>query len=178
MSPASAPTKPTFTALLKAGVAHQQGGRLAEAEAAYKQALKVTPGQPDALHLLGALASGAGRPELAVEMIGKAISAVPNHAPFHHTLGQVLIANGKPMEAAGSFRRVIQINPDHNEACKREIMLVAERAAGPAGLTETSITHLVARAGYPVHLVPGEPDNIKLTYPEDWQAALDRLAGE
>ena len=27
-----------------------------------------------------------------------------------------------------------------------------------------------------MRLVPGDPDNLKLTYPEDWDAALARFA--
>ena len=51
---------------------------------------------------------------------------------------------------------------------------LAEAGAGAA----TGITHVVARAGYPVHLVPGEPDNLKLIYPKGWDAAQARLAEE
>ena len=62
------------------------------------------------------------------------------------------------------------------QAYGRDMLLEAERAAGEEGWAETSTANLVARAGYRVRLVPGDPDNLKLTYPEDWDAALARLA--
>ena len=62
------------------------------------------------------------------------------------------------------------------QAYDRDMLLGAERAAGENGLAETSTANLVARAGFRVRLVPGDPDNIKLTYPEDWDAALARFA--
>ena len=77
---------------------------------------------------------------------------------------------GEPLDRG----RVVALqNP---QAYDRDILCAAEPAAGAAGLAEPSTANLVARAGTPVHLVPGEPDNIKLTYPEDWDAAFDRLS--
>lgn len=61
------------------------------------------------------------------------------------------------------------------QAYGRDMLLEAERIAGENGLAETSTANLVAGAGFRVRLVPGDPDNIKLTYPEDWEAALARL---
>jgi tetratricopeptide (TPR) repeat protein len=43
----------TVAELLKAGVQHQQSGRLSEAEACYQRALTAQPDHADALHLLG-----------------------------------------------------------------------------------------------------------------------------
>lgn len=62
------------------------------------------------------------------------------------------------------------------QAYGRDLLLEAERTAGEAGWAEPSTANLVARAGFRVRLVPGDPDNIKLTYPEDWDAALARFA--
>ncbi|MFQ3610665.1 MAG: 2-C-methyl-D-erythritol 4-phosphate cytidylyltransferase [Fimbriimonadales bacterium] len=52
-----------------------------------------------------------------------------------------------------------------------------ERARGQADLSATDDASVVEQAGYPVYLVPGDPDNLKLTTPED-MAMLQRLAGE
>jgi 2-C-methyl-D-erythritol 4-phosphate cytidylyltransferase len=41
-----------------------------------------------------------------------------------------------------------------------------------AGHREDSTVALMQWAGYNVQLVPGCPDNIKITYPEDWERVL------
>ena len=42
------------------------------------------------------------------------------------------------------------------------------------GVVETSITTLITRTGGRVAVVTGETDNIKITYQEDWEAAIGR----
>ena len=48
-------------------VQHQQAGRLREAEQLYRQILVRQPNHAAALHLLGVIAAGAGRNDIAVE---------------------------------------------------------------------------------------------------------------
>ena len=69
---------------------HHQAGRLAEAEALYRQILAVEPQHADALHLLGVLAHQVGRDDLAVEMIRQAITLAPENPAAHSNLGAVL----------------------------------------------------------------------------------------
>ncbi len=40
----------------------------------------------------------------------------------------------------------------------------------------SSVPALFARAGHRVRLVPGDPDNLKITFPEDWATVRARLA--
>jgi hypothetical protein len=51
---------PGVADLLAAGLAHHQAGRLAEAEAYYRQILVAVPDQADILHLLRGVANQAG----------------------------------------------------------------------------------------------------------------------
>ena len=60
-------------------IAAQQidAGRLPPAEAILRQILDKLPTHAEALHLMGVLAYQAGKAELAVELIGKAIASKP-----------------------------------------------------------------------------------------------------
>ncbi len=101
---------------LPAAVAHHQAGRLAEAEALYRQVLAVAPDHGDALHLLGVLAHQTGHSEAAVGLIERAVVA-GNHAPEVQTnLGLVLQTLGRFEAAAAAFLRVTVARPEQAEA--------------------------------------------------------------
>jgi Flp pilus assembly protein TadD len=57
-----------------------QAGRLAEAEALYRQILAVEPRHSETLHFLGVIARQAGRNDLAVEWICHSIGINPTNA--------------------------------------------------------------------------------------------------
>ncbi|HWY85822.1 MAG TPA: hypothetical protein VNX28_03805, partial [Gemmataceae bacterium] len=61
----------TISEALTIAIEHHQGGRLQVAEQIYRQILQVDPNQPDALHLLGVIASVLGHVEIAIKYIGK-----------------------------------------------------------------------------------------------------------
>jgi len=107
---------PSLQELLQTGLGHHQAGRLSQAEAAYRQILQVAPDQPDALHLLGMVANQAGQNELAVELISKAITINPA-APMYYNLGNVFREQGKQDAAVDCFRKALQLQPDHVNAC-------------------------------------------------------------
>ena len=67
----------TIPQALELAVGHHRCGRLAEAEALYRQVLSQQPNHSEALRLLGLLARRAGRPEVAVELISRAIAIDP-----------------------------------------------------------------------------------------------------
>ncbi|MBV9970010.1 MAG: tetratricopeptide repeat protein, partial [Xanthobacteraceae bacterium] len=81
--------------ILDAGIAQHQAGRWVEAEAAYRKVLAQQPDHPDALHLLGVLAQQAGRPELAVDLIGQAIRRNGRNQFYFCNLGLALRDLGK-----------------------------------------------------------------------------------
>ena len=63
------------------GLPLHQAGRLAEAEACYRQALTLDPAHAEALHLLGLLAHQVGRPDIAVTLIEQAIGVAADRPP-------------------------------------------------------------------------------------------------
>jgi tetratricopeptide (TPR) repeat protein len=92
-------------------MAHHQAGRLREAEAIYREVLKQSPNQPDALHLLGALAGPAGRLDEAIELISRAISINPSQVVYHCNLSEMYRRAGRPDDAISSARRAIRLDP-------------------------------------------------------------------
>jgi protein O-GlcNAc transferase len=101
----------TLSQWLQTAVDHHQRGQLAQAERIYRGILERIPDQADALHLLGVLAGQQNHPEEAVELIGRAIAAKPNLAPFHCNMGNALVAVGRNDDAIAAFEKSIAIDP-------------------------------------------------------------------
>ncbi|MGA2441586.1 MAG: tetratricopeptide repeat protein [Tepidisphaeraceae bacterium] len=97
----------------ESGVSHHQAGRLAEAEAMYRQVLVRVPSHAEALHLLGALASQTNRSAMAIELISRAIEIKPSLIEAYRNLAVVLSENDRPDEAIALLRRAIEIQPGH-----------------------------------------------------------------
>lgn len=102
--------------LLAKGAAYHRRGRLAEAEACYREILSERPDQEDALHLLGVIAKQSGQYELAVELIGRAVRKNGENSAFFSNLGNALREQGKVEEAVVALRRALAIQPDLPEA--------------------------------------------------------------
>jgi tetratricopeptide (TPR) repeat protein len=118
---------------LQTAVAHHQAGRLREAEGLYRQILTQQPNHPDALHLLGVIASQMRQYPAAVELINRAISANPGQAEYHGNLGVALGEMGKIDEAMAAYRRAIVLKPDgaqfHNNLGNALTMAAQNEAA-------------------------------------------------
>ncbi len=95
---------------LAEGMGHHNAGRLAEAEAAYREVLATAPEQPDALHLMGVIALQVGKLETAVNLIGEAIRFQGRNAVYHSNLGSALRRLGRLEEAAAASRRAVEID--------------------------------------------------------------------
>ncbi len=106
----------TLQQAFEVALQHHQSGRLAEAEAIYRQILAVEPRHADSLHLLGVIARDMGRGDLAVDLIRQALLWMPNFADAHNNLGMAFYLQGQLDEAVASYRRAIAIKPDHEKA--------------------------------------------------------------
>ena len=95
---------------------HHQAGRVAEAEAGYREVLAANPRHADSLNLLGVLAQQAGRYDLAVEHINQAIALQPESAAYRNNLGRALAALGRVDEAEAAMRAALRLKPDLAEA--------------------------------------------------------------
>lgn len=101
--------------VFEAGKQHHQAGNLAQAEAFYRQILAVAPDHADSLHLMGLLASDVGRPDIAVDYIGRAVTLNPAAANYRNNLGNALRALGRQDEALMHLREAWRLRPDSVE---------------------------------------------------------------
>ena len=106
----------TIAQAYQVAVQHHQAGRLAEAEAIYRQILALDPRHADSLHLLGVLALQAGRSDLAVDLIRQASALLPDEPAMHSNLGEACRRLGLLDEAIAECRRAIEIQPDFTDA--------------------------------------------------------------
>ena len=91
---------------------HHQSGRLQAAEQLYRKILAVEPNHADALHLLGVIAFQAGKHELAIEYIGRAVRVRGDAVYFHNNLGEAYRALHRIPEAVACYRRALELQPD------------------------------------------------------------------
>jgi protein O-GlcNAc transferase len=94
---------------------HQQGW-LADAEHVYREVLRQQPDHVEAWHLLGVIALQSGRPDTAVELIGKAIALHDANAAAHNNRAIALQNLGRTDAAMADFDRAIALQPDYAEA--------------------------------------------------------------
>ncbi|HYC02637.1 MAG TPA: tetratricopeptide repeat protein [Azospirillaceae bacterium] len=97
--------------ILMAAVQRHQEGRLAEAEAGYRQVLAAAPGQPNAAYHLGVLLSDTARPEEALACYRAVLAAQPDNPELHFNMGVALDRTGRRGDAAGHYRRSLALRP-------------------------------------------------------------------
>lgn len=103
--------------LLSQALGQHQVGHLHEAEQIYRRILEENPQHANAWHLLGVVAHQTGKPDVAVEYIGRAIGLNEPQAMFHSNLGNALKDLGKLDEAVACYRRALELNPSYVDAC-------------------------------------------------------------
>ena len=104
----------TIVQNLQRGVGLQQAGRLDEAEAAYRDVLKIAPNNFDALNLLGMVNAQRGNMAAAAEFFQNAAKANDKVAAVWTNLGVTLRATGRAREAVDAYDRAL--NLDANDA--------------------------------------------------------------
>ncbi len=101
---------------LKAAMALQKAGKLAEAEEIYADIVAKMPGAADALHLLGVVKHQQGDSRTACDLLKKAVAVNPRFAKAHNNFGIALRAQGKLEEAMAAYRKAIALEPGLAEA--------------------------------------------------------------
>ena len=92
-------------------VRHHAGGRLTEAGAGYREVLARDETHAASLHGLGVIAYQTGRPEIAVDLIARAIAIEPAVAAFRTNLGNALKALARLDQAAAAYRQALALEP-------------------------------------------------------------------
>jgi 2-C-methyl-D-erythritol 4-phosphate cytidylyltransferase/2-C-methyl-D-erythritol 2,4-cyclodiphosphate synthase len=124
------------------------------------------------------LVHDAARPFVTANLIGRTIDAAARHgaaiAAFEvqDTVKRVRQSDGVRVIAETIPRESIFL-AQTPQGFRREV-LAAAVALGQSGIEATDEAALAERAGYPVHIVEGEANNLKITTPQDLEAARRR----
>jgi tetratricopeptide (TPR) repeat protein len=128
------PDASAIRTMLNEGTAHLQGGRLQQAEMAYRRALDMAPNHPDALHHLGLLLYRLNRLDDAMTMISRAIEQAPASPFYWFNLGVVTQKAARPDEAIRAYRQAVTLNPRHLEAWSNLGNVLKDRGALPESI--------------------------------------------
>lgn len=101
---------------IRAAREHHQAGRLHHAEVLYQQVLQADPDHADALHMLGVIAHQAGKNDMAVELINKAIRNNQSDPSYYNNLGSAYKALKSLDKAIAGCRKALAIKPDFADA--------------------------------------------------------------
>jgi len=109
------PNSPEIQAVLDAALAHQQKGEFADSERMIRRVLEASPGNPDALHLRGALAYQTGNLQLALDSLSMAAAKAPKAGNILATLALAQDAAGLKDIAERSYRKAQRMEPRNAE---------------------------------------------------------------
>ena len=109
-------------------------GRIPEAERAYQRILERSPGEPEALCIVGLSALRAGQAARATALLGAAARLEPRNAVTHQHLGRAQEASGDPAGALASYRAALQLQPELHVA-RLQLAAALERAGERASAT-------------------------------------------
>jgi 2-C-methyl-D-erythritol 4-phosphate cytidylyltransferase/2-C-methyl-D-erythritol 2,4-cyclodiphosphate synthase len=125
------------------------------------------------------LVHDAARPFVGPESISRVIDAAAQYGAA--IVAQPVRDTVKRVQDDGGSLRVVETLPRDSiflaqtpQAFRRSV-LQAAIAAGESGIDATDEAALAEHAGYAVHVVEGPADNVKITVPEDLDAARRRM---
>ena len=98
------------------GAALQARGRMEEAIAAYREAVRRQPNYATAWSNLGSALQGQGNLDEAVAAYREALRLNPDYAMAHYNLGNALRVLRRPVEAIDACRAAARLKPDFPEA--------------------------------------------------------------
>ncbi|WP_179380241.1 tetratricopeptide repeat protein [Jannaschia marina] len=94
------------------GIAHERMGEWDAAEADFRRALELNPGNPNVLNYLGyGLVEQRIKLDEALDMIERAVEARPNDGYITDSLGWVLYRLGRYEEAVDPMERAVELRP-------------------------------------------------------------------
>jgi predicted TPR repeat methyltransferase len=97
---------------LQGAIEAHKGGRLLEAEAAYRSVLRARPDDPDALNFFGMLRGQTGHRAEAAEFLRRSVEVDPKNPHAWLNLGNVLVMLNRDEEARTAFTRATELAPD------------------------------------------------------------------
>jgi Tfp pilus assembly protein PilF len=116
-------------------LAFHNSGQLNRAKAGYEQILTIQPNHFAALNLLSAIAMQTNQPQLAVDLISKAIEVNPDVASPYYNRGVMLQKLKQHDDAIASYDKAIALNPNYAAAYANRGVALKELK-----LTEAAVT--------------------------------------
>ncbi len=111
------------TGLLDSALAHERrgsralgAGRHAEAAAAFRAGLALTPDDPTLRHRLGVALDMAGDTRGALAQFEAALAVAPDLADAHFSLGELLARDGRYTEAIARYESAVESRPNYVDA--------------------------------------------------------------
>lgn len=111
---------------LKIAIDEHQSGHFQRAQELYVMILQRDPGNVDAIHLLGVLANQGKKPEMAVELIERAVAARPTEPIFRYNFSDCLYKVGRKEDAVNELKEAVRISPDYYEAWNNLSQILVE----------------------------------------------------
>ena len=127
-APASAAAAANAKARFEAGLEHLRAGRLAQATAAFEEAVAIDPGYAQAHSNLGVVLKRQGKLKEAVAAYRRAIESAPDYATAHSNLGNALRELGELKGAAAACGRAVEIDPSYAQAYSNLGLVLREQA--------------------------------------------------
>ncbi|HYD67985.1 tetratricopeptide repeat protein [Azospirillum sp.] len=148
------PTADPLHDVLDEARALHAAGRWPDAEKAYQRVLQADPEHAEALHGYGRLGHQAGRPDIAVALIGQSIDVGGGTAERHRDRGLAFQALGAFEEAVAEYRAAVAHDPDDAEALGNlgAVLLNLGDAAGAAHTTSDALERRPDWAGLHANL--------------------------
>jgi len=104
------------SATIDRATVHARAGEFERARELCEAALRDDPADPEALHLLGALALAQGDPGKAAEQIQQAIAIDGQVPKYFNNLGNALRALGRRAQARSAYQRAVALDPGLDDA--------------------------------------------------------------
>ena len=111
---------------LAEGLNQYRAGRFAETMRICQEVLRESPGNAEALHLLGMCLIAAGQYDGAVETFKQAIAMNPGHPAYYSSAGAALQKLNRWQEAVAHYQVALAIKPDFAEALDHLSLLAQE----------------------------------------------------
>lgn len=113
-------------ALYQKSLMQHQQGHLAEAQSGYRAVLKMNARHFGAMHMLGVAAFQSQKPDVAVDLIEKAIQIDPSVIAAHVNIGMAFTVLGRFEDANKSYERALELNPNLAELHANRCILLQE----------------------------------------------------
>src|SRR6266446_619126 len=110
------------------GLTLAEQGKLDEAIATLREAVRLRPDFAQVQHNLGVALAHHGQPEEAIACFRQALHSKPDYAEACYNLGNVLAEHKKRDEAVAAYRRALQIKPDYFDAYNNLGLLLLDQA--------------------------------------------------